>query len=213
MPQELEPRILEIARAVRDAGGRAFLVGGWVRSLEALRQKGSAEYPAEREYDLEVYKLPPARLVPILEVFGHVNLVGESFAVYKIAIRGDDSAAAPLIDVSLPRRDTRIASGHRGFEVQFDPGLSFEEATRRRDFTVNAMMFDPLSGELVDPWGGRSDLRARLLRAVDAQTFVEDSLRVLRAAQFAARLEFDVEEKTAALCRTVDLADLPAERV
>jgi tRNA nucleotidyltransferase (CCA-adding enzyme) len=94
-----------------------------------------------------------------------------------------------------------------------DPGLPVTEASRRRDFTINAMLHDPLTGDTLDPWRGRDDLRARLLRAVDPATFVEDSLRVLRAVQFAARLEFDVEPGTAALCRRIDLRDLPAERL
>jgi tRNA nucleotidyltransferase (CCA-adding enzyme) len=97
--------------------------------------------------------------------------------------------------------------------VEGDPSLSFEEATRRRDFTVNAMLWDPLTGELLDFWGGEADLRNRILRAVDPATFVEDSLRVLRGVQFAARLGFSVEPRTVDLCRGVDLSDLPAERI
>ncbi len=213
MAKFLDARLPALAEAVRAAGGRAFLVGGWVRERVALRQRGSDALPEAQEYDLEVYGLPPERLLGVLRRFGQVNLVGESFAVYKISGKGPDDAPLPAIDVSLPRRDTRVAAGHRGFAVQGEPNLSFEEATRRRDFTVNAMMFDPLTGETLDLRGGADDLRAGLLRAVDPRTFVEDSLRVLRAAQFAARLEFDVEEKTAELCRGIDLADLPAERV
>ena len=208
---ELDPRVLALARDLREAGGRAFLVGGFVR--EAVRRAGRDapdETPAA-EYDLEVYHVAPERLVGVLRRAGRVSLVGESFQVYKVAFPG--AGPVPAVDVSLPRRDQRVGSGHRGFAVDGDPELSFEEATRRRDFTVNAMMLDPLDGALVDPWGGRADLERRLLRAVDPKTFVEDSLRVLRAVQFAARLEFDVEETTAALCRSVDLSDLPGERV
>ena len=204
----------DLCRTVAAAGGRAFLVGGWVRDLELGRLQGRAGLPEAAEIDLEVYGLPAERLAALLGRFGEVRLVGQSFAVYKLVPRGGSGAAgAPSIDVSLPRRDTKVAPGHRGFEVRGDPGLSQKEATRRRDFTVNAMLYDPLEGTTIDLWGGRDDLRSRLLRAVDPVTFVEDSLRVLRAVQFAARLEFGVDTPTVDLCRGIDLADLPSERI
>jgi len=212
---DLDPRLLAIASAVRDAAGRALLVGGWVRDRALLRLGGAAGPPPRGELDLEVYGLPPERLAPLLERFGKVNLVGESFAVYRIVARElpESAAAAAVIDVSLPRRDSKVAPGHRGFVVIGDPGLSFTEATRRRDFTINAMLHDPLTGETIDLWGGVEDLKARRIRAVDPATFVEDSLRVLRAVQFAARFEFSVDPATVGLCRGIDLGDLPAERI
>jgi tRNA nucleotidyltransferase (CCA-adding enzyme) len=217
----LEPRVLALARSLREAGGRAFLVGGWVRDLVSLRLSGAGGLPPGEEFDLEVYGLPPAKLTEVLDRFGVVKLVGESFAVYKVlpagGAGGEKTAsrgrAGVVIDVSLPRRDTKIAAGHRGFEVVGDPDLSFREATRRRDFTINAMMHDPLTGKIIDLWEGEHDLRARRIRAIDESTFVEDSLRVLRAVQFAARLEFDIDPTTVELCRRIDLGDLPAERV
>jgi tRNA nucleotidyltransferase (CCA-adding enzyme) len=210
----LHPLVIDIVRAVRDAGGRALLVGGWVRDLVALRQAGESRLPPGEEIDLEVYGLPAGRLAVILGRFGTVRLVGESFAVYKVI--GDPTAhdrPIPEVDVSLPRRDTKVARGHRGFEVTGDPGLSVSEAARRRDFTVNAMLHDPLTDETLDPWGGADDLRARRLRAVDPGTFVEDSLRVLRAMQLAARLEFAIDPDTVSLCRGIAIDDLPAERL
>ncbi|HEX8557138.1 MAG TPA: HD domain-containing protein [Pyrinomonadaceae bacterium] len=189
-------KILRLARAVRDAGGRALLVGGCVRDRLLGR--------AVKDWDVEVYGVEPAALRELLGRFGRVNVVGEAFTVYKL---GHD------LDVSLPRRERKTGRGHRGFYIEGDPSMSFEDAARRRDFTVNAMLEDPLAGEVIDPFGGRADLAARLLRAVSADTFVEDSLRVLRAAQFAARFGFEVEAGTAALCRSIDLSDLPAERV
>jgi len=135
---------------------------------------------------------------------GRVNVVGEAFTVYKL---GRD------LDVSLPRRERKTGRGHRAFYIEGDPSMSVEEAARRRDFTVNAILEDPLDGELLDPFGGRADLEAKLLRAVSPETFVEDSLRVLRAAQFAARFEFEIDSETIELCRTIDLTDLPAERI
>ena len=187
----------EIAQAVRNAGGRALIVGGWVRD----RLLGIAS--AKENIDLEVFGVPSDRLRALLEAFGRVEAVGESFQVYKI---GD-------IDVSLPRRDSKAGRGHKGFVVVGDPDMSIEEAARRRDFTVNAISLDPLTGEHFDPFGGRADLKRRLLRVVDAATFPDDSLRVLRAVQFAARLAFTLEDESAALCRAIPLDDLPAERI
>ncbi len=208
----IDPLILEICRSVRDAGGRALLVGGWVRDFETLRLQGRPGMPSAAEYDLEVYNLPAERLAALLGRFGEVKLVGQSFAVYKL-VPPPAGLSPAAIDVSLPRRETKVAPGHRGFAVSGDPDLSLQEATRRRDFTVNAMLFDPLAGDTIDLWGGREDLRAGLLRAVDPATFIEDSLRVLRAVQFAARFEFAVEPCTVDLCRRIDLSDLPAERL
>jgi tRNA nucleotidyltransferase (CCA-adding enzyme) len=188
-------RARAIARALRDAGGRAFVVGGSVRDrLLGLPPK---------DIDLEVYGLRPADLRAHLEAFGPVQTVGESFTVYKV---GD-------IDVALPRRESKSGRGHRGFDVEGDPFMPVADAARRRDFTVNAILWDPLSDEYLDPFDGRRDLAERRLRAVDARTFGEDSLRVLRAVQFAARFDFTIAPDTAALCRAIPLDDLPAERI
>ena len=184
-----------LASAVRDAGGRALIVGGWVRDRLLGR--------ASKDVDLEVYGLTAAALRALLDRVGPVQTVGESFTVYKV---GD-------IDVALPRRESKVATGHRGFEVRGDPFMSFHEAFRRRDFTVNAIGWDPLTGEHIDPVGGRADLERGVLRAVDAATFGDDSLRVLRAVQLAGRFGFRIDEATASLCRAVPLDDLPAERV
>lgn len=187
--------VVEIARAVAGAGGRALIVGGWVR--DRLLDRPS------KDVDLEVFGLPAERLLATLQQVGRVNTVGESFTVYKV---GD-------VDVSLPRRDSKTGRGHRGFTVAGDPAMSVEEAARRRDFTINAISLDPLSGEYLDPAGGLDDLRRRILRAVDHRTFADDSLRVLRAVQFAARFELELEPRTFELCRAIALDDLPSERI
>ena len=185
-----------IAESVHAEGGRALLVGGCVRdSLMGHRPK---------DWDLEIYGIEPARLREILEKFGQVNAVGEAFTVYKLE---------PHLDVSLPRRERKTGVGHRGFVIEGDPSMSISEAARRRDFTINAILSDPLTGEIIDPFNGQADIQNRLLRAVSSDTFVEDSLRVLRAAQFAARFEFDIHEETVALCRSIELTDLPPERI
>jgi tRNA nucleotidyltransferase (CCA-adding enzyme) len=189
-------KVLRLARAVREAGGRALLVGGCVR--DALMGRAS------KDWDVEVYGVAPADLRALLTRAGRVNVVGEAFTVYKL---GAD------LDVSLPRRERKSGRGHRGFVIEGDPHMSVADAARRRDFTINAILYDPLTDEIIDPFDGRADLARRLLRAVAPDTFIEDSLRVLRAAQFAARFEFDVDAETVALCRTIDLTDLPAERI
>jgi tRNA nucleotidyltransferase (CCA-adding enzyme) len=195
-PDESDLKIAAaIAREVRAAGGRALVVGGWVRD----RLMG---HPS-KDMDVEVFGVDAAELKEILQAFGRVNTVGESFTVYKVA----------GLDVSLPRRESKTGRGHRGFTVSGDPALSFEEAARRRDFTINAISWDPLTDEYVDPFDGRGDIQRRMLRAVDATTFADDSLRVLRAIQFAARFEFTVDPDTKALGRSIPLDDLPAERV
>jgi tRNA nucleotidyltransferase (CCA-adding enzyme) len=186
---------VEICRAVRDAGGRALVVGGWVRD----RLMGHLS----KDIDLEVFGIPAEPLRDLLTGFGSVNTVGESFTVYKVAD----------IDVSLPRRESKTGRGHKGFAVTGDPSMTAAEAARRRDFTINAVSWDPLTAEYVDPFDGRGDIERRVLRAVDETTFGDDSLRVLRAVQFAARFEFTLDEPTRRLCRAIPLDDLPSERI
>ncbi|MDQ3169030.1 MAG: HD domain-containing protein [Acidobacteriota bacterium] len=185
----------DIARAAAEAGGRALIVGGWVRD----RLLGLAS----KDIDIEVFGVEADALKALLDGFGRVDTVGESFTVYKIG----------GLDVSLPRRESKTGRGHKGFTVIGDPSLSIEDAARRRDFTINAISFDPLTGEYLDPCHGRDDLDARRLRVVDKDTFADDSLRVLRALQFAARFELTLDDEAKAICRAIALDDLPAERV
>jgi tRNA nucleotidyltransferase (CCA-adding enzyme) len=192
----LPEKIEGLAERIAAAGGRAMLNGGCVRDeLMGVEPK---------DWDVEVYGIEPERLREIVAEFGEVNAVGESFAVYKI---GND------LDVSLPRRERKSGVGHRGFTIVGDPSMSFEEACSRRDFTVNAILKDAVTGEIVDPFDGRGDIERKLLKMVSRETFGEDSLRVLRAAQFAARFEFEVEAETAALCKAINVTDLPRERI
>jgi len=189
----------DIAKAVRARGGRALVVGGWVRD----RLLGSGTDNTSKDLDLEVFGIAAADLPALLAPFGHVEPIGQSFPVYKIG----------TVDIGLPRRESKAGRGHKGFVVEGDPSMSIEDAARRRDFTVNAIAWDPLTDEYIDPFGGRQDLERRLLRAVDPQTFGDDSLRVLRAVQFAARFELTLDEQTKSLCRSIRLDDLPPERV
>ena len=193
--------VISIAQGVRDEGGRALIVGGWVRD-ELLGR-------TPKDLDLEVFGLPADRLRPLLERFGRVETVGESFAVFKVIVGGGQDA----IDVALPRRESKAGRGHKGFIVEGDPALSIADAARRRDFTINAISRDPLTNEIVDPFDGRRDLQERRLRVVDPRTFGDDSLRVLRGAQFAARFELTATDETKAICRSIRLDDLPPERI
>ena len=191
-----------IAVAAAAAGGRALVVGGWVR--DRLRGRPS------KDIDIEVFGIPEEQLPDLLSPIGRVESVGQSFPVYKVVPAG---GSAGEIDVALPRRESKRGRGHKGFEVHGDPSMSLVEAARRRDFTINAISWDPLTGSYEDPFDGRGDLDRRLLRAVDPRTFSDDSLRALRAVQFAARFEFALEDHTAVLCRALSLDDLPAERI
>ena len=214
--------VRDLARAVRDAGGRALVVGGFVRdSLLAQQKAQSPEPKAESlkptapshdpvDIDIEVFGIDEDRLPSLLEAFGRVEAVGASFPVYKL--RAADLSLAD-IDVALPRRESKSGRGHKGFEVRGDPSMSLEEAARRRDFTINAISWDPLTSEFEDPFDGRGDLGRRILRVVDPTTFGDDSLRVLRGIQFAARFELTIDEHTRELCRSIPLDDLPAERI
>jgi tRNA nucleotidyltransferase (CCA-adding enzyme) len=195
LPDDPSERVAAIATAVRTAGGRALVVGGWVR--DRLLHRSS------KDIDVEVYGIAADRLAALLNTLGRVEMVGESFQVFKL-----DS-----IDVSLPRRDSKSGRGHRGFEVAGDPSMRLEEAVKRRDFTVNAIAWDPLTREYLDPAGGRTDLERGVLRAVDEATFGDDSLRVLRAVQFAARFGFSLDDRTRAICQAIPLDDLPRERI
>jgi tRNA nucleotidyltransferase (CCA-adding enzyme) len=189
-------KVFKLASSIREEGGQALLVGGCVRDMLMGTQP--------KDWDLEVYGIDPVRLREILDRFGSVNVAGEAFTVYKL---GRD------LDVSLPRRERKSGRGHRAFVIEGDPAMTIEAATSRRDFTVNAILQDPLTEEIIDPFNGQEDIKQGILRAVSLDTFVEDSLRVLRAAQFAARFEFDIDPATASLCRSMDLSDLPKERV
>ena len=184
-----------IAERVRAAGGRALFVGGWVRDRLLGRDA--------KDIDLEVYGIDSAQLRELLERLAKVNTVGESFTVYKVG----------TIDVTLPRIESKHGRGHRGFIVTGDPNLPLVEAARRRDFTINAIAWDPAREEYLDPFDGRADLENRVLRVVDRTTFGDDSLRVLRALQFAARFTLTLDEPTRQICQATTLDDLPAERI
>jgi tRNA nucleotidyltransferase (CCA-adding enzyme) len=184
-----------VAHAARARGGRALVVGGYVRDRLLGR--------AAKDLDLEVFGVPGDELPAMLATLGRVEPVGRAFPVFKLG----------PIDVALPRRESKAGRGHTAFHVEGDAEMSIEDAARRRDFTINAISWDPLTSEYLDPFDGRADLAARRLRVVDPHTFADDSLRVLRAVQFAARFECTLDDEARAICRAMRLDDLPAERL
>jgi len=186
---------------VADLGAQPLLVGGAVIDILANRQV--------KDWDIEIHGLAVSQIVEVVESLGHkANLAGASFGVIKTMFDGVD------IDLSVPRRENKVGKGHKGFEATFDQ-MSHREAARRRDITINAMMLDLLTEELIDPFDGASDLAEGRIRAVDANTFAEDPLRVLRVVQLLPRKGKFVEPSTINLCRSMigSFYELPAERL
>ena len=185
-----------VAELVKQAGGRALLVGGCVRDgLLGLEPK---------DFDIECFGISAQDLQRVLSGKFELDFVGISFGIVKLKHLE--------IDVAMPRRETKLGLGHRAFEMEYDPTLTIEEASARRDFTVNAIYRDPLTDELLDPWNGRADLEKRILRHVSPH-FAEDPLRVLRGMQFVARFDLTPAPETISVCRTMTPEGLASERL
>ena len=183
---------------------KVIIVGGFVRdSLLKIDSK---------DIDIEVYSISSfEQLENILQEFGDVNSVGKSFGVCKLQFAGFD------LDFSLPRSDNKTDLGHRGFEVEVNPNMDFKTAASRRDFTINAIGYDVKEKKLLDPFNGLKDLETKILRAVDKNKFIQDPLRILRAAGFCARFELQIDKELFTLCRDMIkngmLDELPKERI
>lgn len=188
---------INIAKRVFDKGGRVFFVGGCVRD-EILNKK-------IKDIDIEVHNITVETLLDILEEFGEVQKIGASFGVFNI--RGYD------IDIAMPRKEKSSGRGHRDFEIFVDPFIGYEQAAKRRDFTMNSLMKDVLTGEIIDSFGGVEDIKNKVIRHVNDESFCEDPLRVFRAAQFAARFDFKVDKDTLTLSSTMDVSTLAFERI
>ena len=186
----------KIEQLVRRAGGRTWLVGGSVRDLVLGQQP--------RDLDLEVTGVPPGQIHALLTEHFSVQFVGKAFAVFKLQ-------GLP-VDLSIPSRTLSDDTSLPGLLRQADPNMPIDEALARRDFTINAMAWDPDTMELRDPFNGRGDLDARILRHA-SNRFAEDPLRVLRGMQLAARLELTVAPETVALCQTLSQEGQPSERL
>jgi tRNA nucleotidyltransferase (CCA-adding enzyme) len=179
----------------------AYLVGGCVRDW-------LLEIP-HKDYDIEVFGLGYEQLVAALAPWGRSDLVGRSFGVVKLT-----TAWGHTYDFTIPRRDSKVAAGHKGFAIQFDPGIEPRDAAARRDFTINALMYDPRTNAVLDFFNGQADLRNRILRHT-SDAFPEDPLRVLRGMQFAARFALTPAPETVDLCRRIKSSypELAGERV
>ena len=192
---------LEAARAialrVRDAGGHAYYVGGYVRDCVLGREN--------KDIDIEVHGISPETLTEILSSLGEMTAYGESFGIFGLRHHS--------LDIAMPRSERAIGSGHRDFICTLDPFIGTYQAALRRDFTINALMQDIITGEIVDHFGGLDDLHRGLIRHMDDRRFAEDPLRVLRGAQFAARFDFTIALETIAVCQRMDLSSLAPERI
>lgn len=196
IPEKQRTAARQVAEILRDAGGRALLVGGCVRDgLLGISAK---------DIDIEVYGLDAGAVEAALKPHFRLDTVGRAFGVF--ILKGLE------IDIALPRRESRIGPRHTDFKVEGDPTMSPREAASRRDFTVNAISCDPLTGEQLDPYNGIVDLEARRLRHV-SDAFSEDPLRVLRGMQFIARFGLTAASETVALCRQLSPEHLPIERL
>ena len=192
----MPPEVRTVAELVKEAGGRALLVGGCVRdALLGLEPK---------DFDIECFGIAGDTLQDVLRKRFELDLVGISFGVIKLHHFD--------IDVAMPRRETKLGLGHKAFGMEYDPTLTLEEASARRDFTVNAIYQDPLTGEILDPWHGRDDLEKRILRHV-SDHFREDPLRVLRGMQFVARFGLTPAPETIEVCRGMTPEGLAPERL
>ena len=198
MTKEIQQETIRgIALRAKALGGRAMLVGGCVR--DALTGRGSADI------DCEVYGLAPQALRSLAAEFGEVDESGARYGIFSLKGAG--------IDLAVPRLERRTGPKHGDFDVRLDPALPFARAAARRDFTVNAILRDALTGEIVDPFGGQADLRRGVLRAVPGDGFAEDPLRVLRGAQFAARFRLSPDAKTLEKMRMMKTDALSPARV
>ena len=200
MPQILvPPELIKITKALEKLNGRCILVGGTVRDY-FLGKKAS------KEFDVEIFGVSPETIESVLVKFGKLCAVGKNFGVLKL------NSPNAEYDFSLPRTENKSSSGHRGFFVKTDSQMSYKEAASRRDFTVNSIGYDLLTHEVLDPFKGLSDLKIKKLRHIGS-SFIEDPLRVLRAMQFSARLEFRIAPETIKLCKVLNLGELSKERV
>ena len=187
----------QIAQLVKEKGGRTFYVGGYVRDkLLNIENK---------DVDIEIHGINEEQLQDILKQVGDPISYGKSFGVY--SLKGHN------IDIALPRSEKAIGKGHKDFKIDVDPFIGYKQAARRRDITINALMQDVLTDEILDYYNGLDDIKNKIIKQVDSNTFIEDPLRVLRVAQFASRFNFTVAQETIELCKTIDLTYLTKERV
>ncbi|WP_418179303.1 CCA tRNA nucleotidyltransferase [Aliarcobacter lanthieri] len=199
------PKILvDILNDLKSLGAKPILVGGCVRDSFLGKQI--------KDYDIEIFDLNHIEIIQkCLEKYSSVKLVGKSFGVLTLKIDGYD------FDFSLPRYEQKTGCFHQDFEVFTNANLSFKEASKRRDFTINAIGYDYFNNIFLDEFDGIEDLKNKKIKHINDTTFIEDSLRVYRAIQFASRFEFEIDKNTKKLCKKLvinnELKFLPKERV
>lgn len=193
----MNKKLKAIIKEISKQGGRVFYVGGYVR--DKFIGKDS------KDIDLEIHGISVEDTKKVLSKFGKVDEVGASFGI--LMIKGLD------VDFSFPRKERNTGPLHTDFDVMVDPFMSFEDACRRRDFTMNAIMEDVLTGEVIDPFNGVQAIKDKTIQYVDKSTFVEDALRPLRACQFAARFEFEIHEDVINCSKEMDFSHLTKERI
>jgi tRNA nucleotidyltransferase (CCA-adding enzyme) len=203
LPIILPDYVNGILADIKSAGGRALIVGGAVR--DCLMNPNNKP----KDIDFEVYHLSYDQLNDILKKYGRADLVGKAFGVIKFT--GKDGSD---FDFSLPRKDSKSGVGHKDFNVEVSSDLSPKEAAARRDFTFNSISYDPITGEIIDPYNGREDIKNKIIRHT-SDAFSEDCLRVLRGMQFASRFGFEIAPETAQLAQSIrdEYKHLPKERV
>ena len=199
---DIPESVIAVLKDIKKEGGKGVIIGGSVR--DAILGKKA------KDIDVEVYGLPGEKLSEILGRHGKVNLVGKQFGVYKTRLNG----VAYDIDFSLPRREYKVSTGHKGFDVKPDPSMGYVDAAKRRDFTINTIGYDPLEKTVYDPHGGIEALKKGVIKMTDPNAFKDDPLRVLRMAQFASRFGFDVDPETLKHAKEApELETLPSERI
>lgn len=196
-PEDVTSKAEEIAERVHALGGSAYYVGGYVRDRLLGRDS--------KDIDIEIHGITEDALIELLSDMGETASFGRSFGIHTLRGTG--------IDIALPRTERSTGQGHRQFDVSVDPFIGTEAASSRRDFTINALMQDVLTGEILDYHGGRVDLEKGIIHHVSDASFADDPLRVLRAASLASRLGFAIAEETASLCRSIDISQLSSERI
>lgn len=189
--------VIAVAKDVDAIGGKMYNVGGYVRDKILGRES--------KDIDVETHGITPTEFKSILSKYGEVDEIGASFGV--LMVKGFD------IDFTMPRTETKVGEGHKGFDVSIDPFMGTLTACRRRDFKFNAVMEEVLTGAIVDHFDGISELKKGIISHVDTDSFIEDPLRVFRACQFASRFNFEISKETLDLCSQIDITSLPRERV
>lgn len=186
-----------LAALVQQAGGIAYYVGGYVRD----KILGTVS----KDIDIEIHELNDDKLYEILKELGEPINIGNSFGIYTLRHHN--------IDISLPRKEDNNGRGKKDIAQYVDPFIGTKKAAMRRDLTINALMENILTGEIVDHFNGVGDIKNGIIRHVDTTTFSEDPLRVLRVAQFSARFNFSIAEETIQVSKRLNLNNIPKERI